>query len=49
MICSDGSYRYYNDEQFKDPTVGFTSKNDDPCAESKHGTKTKLADATTRL
>ena len=44
MYCSDGTYRYYNDEQFKNPNTGFTQKSPDDCAKNKHGTKTQLAD-----
>lgn len=44
MLCSDGSYRYYTDEQFKDPNTGFTSKSEDSCAKSNQGVKLKLAD-----
>ena len=42
MLCSDGSYRYYNDEQFKEPQNGFTSKSEDSCKESNHGHKLTL-------
>lgn len=45
MLCSDGSYRYYTDEQFKDADTGFTSKSDDYCKENNQGVKLKLADS----
>lgn len=44
MLCSDRSYRYYNDDQFKDPSIGFTGKSEDFCAKFNQGTKVKLAD-----
>ena len=44
MMCSDGSYRYYTDEQFSNPQVGFTEASEDACAKSGHGIKTTLAD-----
>ena len=45
MLCSDGSHRYYTDEQFKDPKIGFTSKSEDYCKENNQGMKLRLADA----
>jgi hypothetical protein len=45
MICSDGSSRYYTDEQFKDPKIGFTSKSEDYCAKNGQGKKVSLSDA----
>lgn len=45
MLCSNGSYRYYNDDQFKDPNVGFTSKSSDYCKENNQGVKHMLADS----
>ncbi len=44
MHCSNGTYRYYTDEQFKDSNTGFTSRSSDFCAENSQGTKTTLAD-----
>ena len=44
MMCSDGSYRYYTDEQFKDRSTGFTSKSSDYCSENNQGQKLGLAD-----
>lgn len=44
MMCSDGSYRYYTDDQFKQKYIGFTSKSEDACAKNNQGTKTHLAD-----
>lgn len=45
MLCSDGGYRYYTDEQFKDSNVGFTSKSEDYCKSNNQGAKTQLADS----
>jgi len=45
MMCSDGRYRYYTDEQFKDPATGFTSKSNDVCKENNQGAKVNLADS----
>ena len=44
MYCSDGSYRYYTAEQFKDPKVGFTHQSPDGCALNGTGTQTTIAD-----
>jgi len=44
MYCSDGGYRYYNAEQFKDPNVGFTHQSPDACAKNSQGTQTTIAD-----
>lgn len=43
MYCSNGTYRFFSDEQFKAPNTGFTSKSPDFCAQNNAGTKTKLA------
>ena len=45
MLCSDGSSRYYTDEQFKDPQTGFTSKSEDYCKENNQGHKVRLSDS----
>lgn len=45
MLCTDGRYRYFTDEQFKDSQTGFTSKSDDSCKENNQGVKLKLADS----
>jgi hypothetical protein len=45
MMCSNGSYRYYTDEQFKGRNTGFTSKSSDDCAANNQGKKVKLADS----
>lgn len=45
MLCSGGGYRYFTDEQFKDPNTGFTSKSEDYCKTNNQGTKVKLADS----
>ena len=42
MYCSSGSYRYYTDEQMKNPTTGFTHKSPDYCAKNNQGTETGL-------
>lgn len=44
MYCSDGSYRYYTADQFKDPNVGFTHKSPDACAKNNAGTEMTIAD-----
>lgn len=44
MYCSNGSYRYYPAEQFKDPNVGFTHQSPDFCAQNGAGTQTTIAD-----
>lgn len=43
MICSDGSYRFYEDDQFKDPNTGFTSKSEDFCKENGQGEMIRLS------
>ena len=48
MYCSNGNYRYYTDEQFKTPNVGFTHKSIDYCAKNNEGTMTQLADSAPR-
>lgn len=45
MLCSDGSYRYYSDEEFKDDKVGFTSKSQDDCAANNNGHKVSLTNS----
>jgi len=45
MYCSDGGYRYYTDDQFKNPNTGFTHKSPDYCAQNKEGSETQLAGA----
>lgn len=47
MLCSDGSYRYYTDEQFKDPQTGFTSKSEDYCKKNGQGEMIQLSDTST--
>jgi hypothetical protein len=44
MYCSNGSYRYFTAEQFKDPNVGFTHQSPDHCAQNGAGTQTTIAD-----
>lgn len=45
MWCSNGTYRYYENEQFKSPNVGFTHQSPDECSKSGNGHMTSLADA----
>jgi hypothetical protein len=45
MMCSNGRYRYFTDEQFKDPNTGFTSKSPDYCEQYNEGKKIGLADS----
>ena len=45
MYCTNGAYRYFTDEQFKDANTGFTHKSPDYCAQNKQGKMTKLADS----
>lgn len=44
MWCSNGSYRYYTNEQFKDSNTGFTHKSVDYCSQNKQGHMTGIAD-----
>lgn len=37
MYCSNGQSRYYTDDQFKSPTVGFTHQSADDCAKNNEG------------
>ena len=43
MWCSNGSYRYYTNTQFKNPTIGFTHASPDDCAKNNEGKETQLA------
>ena len=45
MICSDGGWMFYSDEQFKDKNVGFTHVSEDACAKNGKGTAVALADS----
>lgn len=45
MMCSNGRYRYFTDEQFKDPNTGFTNKSPDYCEQYNEGKKIGLADS----
>lgn len=45
MICSDGGWMFYNDEQFKDKNIGFTHASEDVCAKNGKGTAVALADS----
>lgn len=44
MWCSNGSYRYYTNDQFSSPSVGFTHKSPDYCAQNGQGNTTGIAD-----
>lgn len=44
MLCSDGGYRYFTDEQFADPNTGFTHASTDFCAENGQGAMVGLYD-----
>lgn len=44
MICSNGGYRYFTDEQMKDKNTGFTSSSEDFCAKNNQGAKVRIAD-----
>ncbi len=45
MLCSDGSYRMYTDEQMKTPGVGFTDESQDSCEENEHGKMLQLTNS----
>lgn len=45
MLCSNGRFRYYTDEQFKDENTGFTSKSKDACKENNQGHKVSLSNS----
>lgn len=45
MWCSNGSYRYYTNDQFKNALTGFTHKSPDNCAQNNAGNMTQLSDA----
>jgi hypothetical protein len=45
MHCSNGTARYFTDEQFKNPKIGFTHKSPDYCLQNQQGQMTKLADS----
>ena len=44
MHCSDGTYKYYSNDQFKEPLTGFTHSSPDACAEKGNGHMTALSD-----
>ena len=44
MWCSNGTYRYYSNDQFKDANTGFTHLSPDYCAQNGQGHMTGLAD-----
>ena len=45
MLCTDGSYRMYTDEQMKDPNTGFTSESEDYCKKNKQGKMLRLTNS----
>lgn len=45
MICSDGGWMFFNDEQFKDKNIGFTHASEDVCAKNGKGSAVALADS----
>lgn len=45
MLCSDGGYMYYTDEQFINKSVGYTSASADSCKDNGKGSKVSLADS----
>lgn len=45
MHCSNGGYQYYPDEEFQNPSIGFTSKSEDFCAKNNTGVRVRIADA----
>src|SRR5690606_26075112 len=44
MICSDGTYRYFTDAEFKNENTGFTSKSEDHCSKNNNGFKLRLSE-----
>lgn len=44
MWCSNGTYRYYTNDQFDDPSIGFTHKSEDQCNKTGNGHMTGIAD-----
>ncbi|RJO60243.1 hypothetical protein C4544_05730 [candidate division WS5 bacterium] len=44
MWCSNGAYRYYTNDQFKNAFTGFTHKSPDTCAQNNQGHMTQLSD-----
>lgn len=44
MYCSDGTYRYFEADVFKNPDIGFTHQSPDFCAQNGQGKMTSLAD-----
>lgn len=44
MWCSNGTYRYYTNEQFQNPNTGFTHQSTDYCAQTGNGIMSGLAD-----
>ena len=45
MLCSNGAYRFYTNEQFQNPLTGFVSSSPDNCSQNNQGHKIKLADS----
>ncbi len=44
MWCSNGTYRYYTNDEFKNPQTGFTHQSRDYCSQNGAGHMTGLAD-----
>ena len=42
MLCSNGSYMHYTNEQMEDSRVGFTEDSEDDCKRNKQGIMMKL-------
>lgn len=45
MLCTDGSYRGYTDEQMKDPDTGLTSESEDYCKKNGQGKILRLTNS----
>lgn len=45
MLCTDGSYRSYTDEQMKDPNTGLTSESEDYCKKNGQGKMLRLTNS----
>jgi hypothetical protein len=44
MLCSNGGYTYFTNEQLQNPKIGFTHKSPDSCAAKGYGHTTGLSD-----
>lgn len=45
MWCSNGAYRYYTNDEFKNKYTGFTHQSPDYCAQNNEGHMTSLSDS----